>query len=140
MRTEGEKPVVMVVDDYDDTRWVMRHWLERKGYRVIEAADGAEAIDKAALDPPDLILMDIEMPRLDGLSATRRLRGQRGLGLVPVIAVSAYGSDQYRQIALEAGCDEYVTTPFVPDELAVMIGRMLSGAMSPPAASPSRQN
>lgn len=135
MRRKSEGPTVMVVDDYDDTRWLMRCWLERKGYRVVEAGDGAEAVDKAVLDPPDLILMDIEMPRLDGLSATRRLRGQGGFGSVPIIAVSAYGAEEFRQTALDAGCDEYVVSPFTPEEMEEMIGRVLSEARPPALAS-----
>ena len=138
MKGESEGPTVMVVDDYDDTRWLMRCWLERKGYRVVEAGDGAEAVDKAVRDPPDLILMDIEMPRLDGLSATRRLRDQGGFGSVPIIAISAYGAEEFRQTALDAGYDDYVVSPFVPEKLEEMIGRALGGAYAPATASESR--
>ena len=140
MRREGERPTVMVVDDYDDTRWLMRCWLERKGYKVVEAGDGEEAVDKAVNDPPDIILMDIEMPRLDGLNATRRLRERPGFDGVPIIAVSAYGVEQYRQTALDAGCTEYITTPFMPADLEEMIGRMLSRPGSPGPASGCRSS
>ena len=138
MRRESDGPTVMVVDDYDDTRWLMRCWLERKGYRVIEAGNGAEAVDKAVRDRPDLILMDIEMPRLDGLSATRRLRGRGGFGSVPIIAVSAYGAEEFRQTALDAGCDDYVVSPFEPGEMEEMIGRALAGSSPPDQGSGSR--
>lgn len=125
MRHERGGQTIMVVDDYDDTRRVMRHWLQRKGYKVIEAANGKEAVEVAARESPDLILMDIEMPELDGLAATRRIREERGLRAVPIIAVSAYGEIQYRDSALEAGCTDYVVAPCAPADLAELIGRIL---------------
>ena len=128
MGREVDAPTVMVVDDYEDTRWVVRFWLERKGYRVVEATDGAEAVVKAIRDPPDLILMDIRMPRLDGLSATRYLRARRGFEDVPIVAVSAYGAEEFRQTALDAGCDDYVATPFVPSDLEKVIRHVLAEA------------
>jgi two-component system cell cycle response regulator DivK len=112
---------ILVVDDFDDTRLLMRTWLERKGFRVIEAEDGFEAVTKAEQEKPDLIIMDMEMPMLDGLGATRRIRMFAPLGTVPVVAVSAYGADQFRALALAAGCNEYVSTPFEPKELEVII-------------------
>ena len=77
---------------------------------MIEAEDGVEAVKRATSESPDLIIMDMEMPQLDGLSATRRIRQVNNLGSVPIVAVSAYGADQFRELALEAGCDEYVST------------------------------
>jgi CheY-like chemotaxis protein len=112
---------ILVVDDFDDTRLLMRTWLERKGFRVIEAEDGFEAVVMAKQERPDLIIMDMEMPMLDGLDATRRIRKFAPLETVPVVAVSAYGVDQFREQALAAGCTEYVSTPFEPAELEVII-------------------
>lgn len=112
---------ILVVDDFDDTRLLLRTWLERRGFRVIEAENGVEAIKQATTEFPDLIIMDMEMPQLDGLSATRRLREMKDFGEVPIVAVSAYGADQFRQLALEAGCDEYVSTPFEPKALEGII-------------------
>ena len=112
---------ILVVDDFDDTRWLLRTWLERKGYRVIEAENGNEAFDEAQSESPDLIIMDLEMPELDGLAATRKIRNVEKLADVPIVAVSAYGAAQFRGLALEAGCDEYVSTPFEPDELERLI-------------------
>jgi len=112
---------VLVVDDFDDTRLLLRTWLERRGFRVIEAADGLQAIDRAEKEGPDLIIMDMQMPQLDGLAATRHIRGVKELGGVPIVACSAYGADQFRALALEAGCDEYVSTPFEPETLEGII-------------------
>ena len=116
---------ILVVDDFDDTRLLLRTWLERRGFRVIEACDGVEAVNSATLELPDLIIMDMEMPLLDGLSATRRIRQVNALRKVPIVAVSAYGADQFRELALEAGCDEYVSTPFEPKALERIIRTLL---------------
>jgi two-component system, cell cycle response regulator DivK len=112
---------VLVVDDFDDTRLLLRTWLERRGFRVVEAADGVQAITQAETESPDLIIMDIQMPQLDGLSATRRIRRVKSLTSIPIVAVSAYGADQFREQALAAGCDEYVSTPFEPATLEGII-------------------
>ena len=115
------RPTILVVDDFDDTRWLLRTWLERKGFRVIEAVNGNEAVDEAQSESPDLIIMDLEMPELDGLAATRKIRNLAKLAGVPIVVVSAYGAEQFRGLALEAGCDEYVATPFEPAELERVI-------------------
>lgn len=112
---------ILVVDDFDDTRLLLRTWLEKRGFRVVEADNGLDAIAKAETDSPDLIIMDVEMPKLDGLSATRKIRNVEALNSVPIVAVSAYGADQFRDQALAAGCDEYVSTPFEPDALEKII-------------------
>ena len=114
-------PTILVVDDFDDTRWLLRTWLERRGFRVIEAENGNEAISEAQNQSPDLIIMDLEMPELDGLAATRQIRGDANLAEVPIVAVSAYGAEQFRGLALQAGCNEYVSTPFEPSELERLI-------------------
>src|SRR3989441_13244246 len=112
---------ILVVDDFDDTRWLLKTWLERKGYRVVEAMNGNQAVTTAQSEPPDLIIMDLEMPELDGLAATRKIRGLDRLSGVPIVAVSAYGAEQFRGPALQAGCNEYVSTPFEPEELERLI-------------------
>jgi len=122
MGTATDAPrTILVVDDFDDTRLLLRTWLERRGFRVVEAENGIEAIDQAETQNPDLIIMDMQMPQLDGLSATRRIRGLKALDSVPIVAVSAYGADQFREQALAAGCDEYVSTPFEPATLEGII-------------------
>ena len=119
------KQTILVVDDFDDTRLLLRTWLERRGFSVLEASNGIDAITTAEHDSPDLIIMDVQMPRLDGLSATRRIRDIQQLSSVPIVAVSAYGADQFREQALAAGCDEYVSTPFEPKTLEKLIRSLL---------------
>lgn len=116
---------ILVVDDFDDTRLLLRTWLKRKGFRVIEAENGKQAVETARNELPDFIIMDVEMPQLDGLAATRQIRGMKQLAGVPIVAVSAYGAEQYRELALEAGCNEYVSTPFDPDALEELIRSLI---------------
>lgn len=117
---------ILLVEDFDDTRLMMRMWLSKNGYRVVEAETGEEAISAAQRELPDLILMDMMMPGLNGLDATRRIREYQALRRTPIVAVSAYGADEYRAIAIEAGCDEYVSTPFEPSELAGLIRSLIA--------------
>lgn len=112
---------ILVVDDFDDTRLLLRTWLERRGFRVVEAENGIQAINQAQTESPDLIIMDMQMPQLDGLSATRRIRDLESMTSVPIVAVSAYGAEQFREQALAAGCNEYVSTPFEPATLEGII-------------------
>jgi CheY-like chemotaxis protein len=124
----GKTPArtILLVEDFDDTRLMMKIWLAKRGYRVIEAETGEEAITAAQRELPDLILMDMMMPGLNGLDATRRIREYQALRRTPIVAVSAYGADEYRAIAIEAGCDEYVATPFEPNELAGLIESLIA--------------
>jgi len=124
-KADEPQRTILVVDDFDDTRLLLRTWLQRKGFRVVEAEDGNQAIAVAQSKQPDLIIMDVEMPELDGLAATRKIRQLTNLAAVPIVAVSAYGADQYREHALEAGCDEYVSTPFEPEELERIIRALI---------------
>ena len=112
---------ILVVDDFDDARLLLRTWLERRGFRVVEAENGLQAINQAETESPDLIIMDVQMPQLDGLSATRRIRTLKSMNSVPIVAVSAYGADLFRDQALAAGCNEYVSTPFEPATLEGII-------------------
>jgi CheY-like chemotaxis protein len=120
------KRTILIADDFDDTRLLLRTWLEKKGYRVVEAENGNEAVAKAKGGGFDLIIMDVEMPELDGLSATRKIRQLTNYRTVPIVAVSAYGADQFRAEALAAGCDEYVSTPFEPEELERLISSLIT--------------
>jgi len=122
--TNGPR-TILVVDDFDDTRLLLRTWLERRGFRVIEAENGIQAINQAETESPDLIIMDMQMPQLDGLSATRRIRKLESMNSVPIVAVSAYGADQFRELALAAGCNEYVSTPFEPATLEGIIRNLV---------------
>jgi CheY-like chemotaxis protein len=125
-RGEG-LPTILNVEDFDDTRLMMKMWLTRHGYRVLEAGTGEEGVAMAQREHPDLIIMDVMMPGMNGLDATQLIRQDRALRRTPIVAVSAYGADEYRSIALEAGCNEYVSTPFEPQSLANLIKALLNG-------------
>jgi len=115
------KQQFLIVEDFEDSRFMMRRLLEMAGYSVIEATDGEQAISMAVAARPALILMDLSLPKLDGLSATRRIRQKKGLQNVPIVAVSAHDSDESRAEALDAGCNEYVTKPIDFDRLSELI-------------------
>src|SRR5258705_10268571 len=106
-----EKQLFLVVEDFEDSRFMMRRLLEMAGYSVVEATDGEQAVKLAVEKKPELILMDLSLPKLDGLAATRIIREQEDLGHVPIVAVSAHDSPESRVEALQAGCNEYVTKP-----------------------------
>jgi len=117
---------VMVVEDFEDNRFMMRRLLEMSGYRVVEAINGQEALDAARRERPDLILMDLSLPLLDGLAATRLIRQQAELSEVPIVAVSAHDTSDFHSEALAAGCNEYVTKPIDFDELESVLKRLLA--------------
>lgn len=104
------KKTILIVEDYVDTRTMMRFLLQGYGYEILEAANGQEAVEVTKQSQPNLILMDISMPVMDGLEATRIIRKMDGCGTIPIIAVTAYGNSYYRQ-ALEAGCDDLINKP-----------------------------
>jgi two-component system, cell cycle response regulator DivK len=119
---------ILLVEDFDDTRLMMKLWLAKNGYRVIEAENGPEAIEFAQNARPDLIIMDMMMPGMSGLDATRQIREHEALRETPIVAVSAYGADEYRDRAIEAGCNEYISTPFEPRVLGELIKSLLSNS------------
>ena len=123
--SQAGKRTILVADDFDDTRLLLKTWLEKKGFNIVEAENGNQAVSLAQQVRPDLIIMDMEMPELDGLAATRKIRSIRELDGIPVLAVSAYGAQQFRAEALAAGCSEYVSTPFEPDNLEQVINSFL---------------
>ena len=98
---------VLLVEDVDDIRFALKILIERHGYRVIEAADGREAVRTASKQMPDLILMDLSMPTVDGFEATRQIRANSTTSKIPIVAVTAY-RDKYRQEALTAGFTDLV--------------------------------
>src|SRR5688500_11205459 len=121
----GGPRTILVVDDFDDTRLLLRTWLQKKGYLVVEAANGKQAVAETESRRPDLIIMDVEMPELDGLAATRKIRALANSEELPIVIVSAYAADQFREAALAAGCNEYVSTPFEPDKLEELIESLI---------------
>ena len=101
---------VLIVEDYEDTRGFMKFLLESYGYQVIEASDGIEAIDRVKQQHPDLVLMDISLPTVDGLTATRAIREISASATIPIIAITAFGK-YYYQKAIEAGCNDLIDKP-----------------------------
>jgi CheY-like chemotaxis protein len=101
---------ILIVEDYADTRSFMKFLIESYGYQALEASDGQEAVEAVRRLNPDLVLMDLAMPIMDGLAATRVIRGFNGMKTMPIIAVTAHGQSYYR-LALEAGCDDLINKP-----------------------------
>ena len=124
----------LVVEDFEDSRFMMRRLLEMAGYKVLEASDGEQAVKMAVESRPVLILMDLSLPKLDGLAATRQIRQKKGLKRVPILAVSAHDSPETRTEALEAGCNEYVTKPIDFDQLHALLQRLVPSIKNSPAA------
>jgi len=120
-----DKQVCLLVEDFEDSRFMMRRLLEMAGYGVVEASDGEQAVELAVQEHPALILMDLSLPKLDGLAATRRIRRHEGVAKTPIVAVSAHDSSESRTEALAAGCDEYVTKPIDFDQLNELLQRFL---------------
>ncbi len=118
-------PMVLVVEDFEDNRFMMRRLLEMSGYRVLEAINGEEAVELAHRERPQLILMDLSLPQLDGLAATRRIRQHADLRDVPIVAVSAHDTADFHADALAAGCNDYVTKPIDFDQLEALLNRLL---------------
>lgn len=125
MKMKIKRPSVLLVEDYEDNRLMMRQLLEMSGYRVFEATNGAQAIRLARMEIPDLILMDLSLPQVDGLSATRQIRAVSYLRDVPIVAVSAHDTADFHAEALAAGCNEYVTKPIDFGQLEVVIKELL---------------
>jgi len=116
---------ILVVDDQEDLRGVLRDLLAGSGYTVIEAADGEVGVAKAKSDRPDLILMDIQMPVIDGYEATRRIKVDPDLNPIPIVAVSSFAMKGDEEKARAAGCDHYVTKPYSPMQLLRLIRGLL---------------
>lgn len=117
---------ILVVDDMSDNIILISLSLQDMGYRVVTASNGADALNVAKLARPDLILMDIAMPQQDGLAATRRIREEAELQSVPVIALTAFDTDGFRQAAFDAGFNGYLTKPIDFDRLRSLMAKLLS--------------
>ena len=112
---------ILVIEDQEDLRGVLRDLFTRSGYIVIEATDGAAGVASAKSDRPDIILMDIQMPVMDGYEATRQIKADPSLTQIPVVAVSSFAMKGDEEKARAAGCDHYVTKPYSPIQLLRMI-------------------
>jgi CheY-like chemotaxis protein len=121
----GAAKTVLVVEDFEDNRFMMRRLLEMGGYHVIEAINGQEAVTVAESERPHLILMDLSLPQIDGLAATRQIRQLDGMADTPIVAISAHDTSDFRADALAAGCNEYLTKPVDFDRLESLLKELL---------------
>lgn len=112
---------ILMIEDTEDNRQILRDLMASAGYELIEAADGAAGVAMAAEHKPDLILMDIQLPVLDGYEATRRIKANPALRAIPIIAVTSYALSGDEEKARAAGCDGYVAKPFSPRQLLATI-------------------
>lgn len=136
-RQGAERFLILVVDDSADNVAVMSLHLQDRGYRVVTASNGEEAISVATQTMPNLILMDISMPTLDGLGATRRIRENEALRDVPVIAVTAFGTEGFQRAAYDVGVSGYLTKPIDFERMQQLVARLLSRPGSGNLSGPS---
>lgn len=118
--------MILVVDDSADNLAVISLYLQTQGYRVVTANNGEDAVNVATQTQPNVILMDINLPELDGLGATRRIRETEGLRDVPVIAITAFGTEGFQRAAYDVGVSGYLTKPLDLDRMHQLIARLLS--------------
>jgi CheY-like chemotaxis protein len=123
--TEREQPLVLVVEDYQDAREMYAAYLQFSGFEVAEAGNGIEAIDKTHALMPDIVLMDLALPRMDGWEATKRLKNDPRTRHIPIVALTGHALAGHAEGAREAGCDAFVTKPCLPDALVAEIKRLL---------------
>jgi two-component system cell cycle response regulator DivK len=117
---------VLVVDDFEDNRAMYAEFLRFSGFDVVEATNGLEAIQKAISDLPDLVVMDLSLPVLDGWEATRRLKGDPRTSHIPVVALTGNALEGHVQVAREAGCDTFLVKPCLPETLLETVRQLLS--------------
>ena len=125
MQSEDQTKTILLVEDTEDNRFMMRRLLEMSGYAVIEATNGEEAVQLAESERPQLILMDLSLPVIDGLAATRAIRKLDGFKETPIVAVSAHDTSDFQSEALAAGCNSYITKPIDFSQLEALIARLL---------------
>jgi len=116
---------ILVVEDTEDNRQILRDLLGMAGYEMLEAHDGAEGVAKAAEHRPDLILMDIQMPVMDGYEATRRIKANPDLKAIPIVAVTSYALSGDEQKTRDAGCDAYIAKPYSPRQMLAKVREIL---------------
>ena len=123
-----DQPLVLVVEDYQDAREMYAAYLQFSGFDVAEAANGIEAVEKTQELLPDIVLMDLALPRMDGWEATRRLKTDARTRHIPIVALTGHALAGASEGAKKAGCDSFVTKPCLPDDLVVEVRRMLGVA------------
>lgn len=138
-KTKTQRPCVLLVDDYPDAREMYSEYLQYSGFDVIEAGNGIEALQQAAERSPDIILMDLSLPVMDGWEATRRLKADRRTADIPVVALTGHALAGISEGARRAGCDAFITKPCLPEDLVKEIRKVLEQS-STPAAKKSRRS
>jgi CheY-like chemotaxis protein len=124
-KPKPERPCVLLVDDYPDAREMYSEYLQYSGFDVIEAGNGIEALQQAIDREPDIILMDLSLPVMDGWEATRRLKADRRTAGIPVVALTGHALAGISEGARRAGCDAFVTKPCLPEDLVKEIRKVL---------------
>lgn len=109
-----QNPKILIVEDEEKNLYLVHFLLEKAGFRTVEARDGEEAIERASQEIPDLIVMDMQLPKLDGYEATRRIKADKNLAHIPVVALTAYAMKGDREKTQEAGCTGYIEKPIDP--------------------------
>jgi CheY-like chemotaxis protein len=115
---------ILLVEDIDDSREVYRMMLEELGHQVVEATNGIEAIRSAIKNPPDLVIMDLSMPEVDGFQAVSALRSIKSSSQVPILAITAYPQSHWRDKADDVGCDGFLQKPFTPKDLSNALDKL----------------
>jgi two-component system, cell cycle response regulator DivK len=126
MKKKIRKPIVLLVDDYPDAREMYAEYLEFSGYEIVQAGNGVEAIERAIDSHPDVILMDLSLPVMDGWEATRRLKADDRTKHIPVLAVTGHALTGVSNDAKAAGCDGFITKPCLPEDLVGEIKKALA--------------
>jgi two-component system, cell cycle response regulator DivK len=128
----AEAPLVLLVDDVADNRTVYAMWLTAVGFRIVEAANGQEALEAVVRLRPDVVVMDLSLPQMDGWEATRRIKAAPETRALPVIALTGYALADHAQRAREAGCDLVITKPCLPEDLEKILRGTLEGTPARP--------
>ena len=134
MTAKPLRPRVLLVDDYPDAREMYSEYLEYCGFEVVQASNGIEALQRALDDTPDIILMDLSLPVMDGWEATRRLKADQRTKAIPVVALTGHALAGISEGAKQAGCDAFVTKPCLPEDLVREIRKILD----PPSSSTAK--
>jgi two-component system, cell cycle response regulator DivK len=140
MSTKPDRPRVLLVDDYPDAREMYTEYLEFSGFEVVEAGNGMEALQRAIDASPDIILMDLSLPVMDGWEATRRLKADDRTASIPVVALTGHALAGISEGARKAGCDAFVTKPCLPEDLVREIRRILDNPPSPGSTRKARRS
>jgi two-component system, cell cycle response regulator DivK len=135
-KSKNDRPRVLLVDDYPDAREMYSEYLQFSGFDVVEAANGMEALQRAADEKPDIILMDLSLPVMDGWEATRRLKADARTAEIPVVALTGHALAGISEGAKQAGCDAFITKPCLPEDLVREIRKVLDE----PSASRARRS